>query len=317
VLAMRGDAGFPVQVIASSIDHMLPFHDLAVDASGKPHVFHSSDPPDGQAHLQLDAGGAWQAEPIGHPGQDWERFSTTPGGAAVSLGYEQTSQESWQLLATLGATTRSLGSEQTGAFPGRYRPFAPARTGGGPEYGAAISSREALRVAWASTGPDGLQETTLPGSAEPDLECKEGFTARAPPCPATCVERKSGLFYQAFAVATSASHAYLAYSLSHLDRDVRYELQNIDGMDRCVGQAGEDRSTSELVLLRVAFAGGAMEPLLSLPMANLGRQVMGDAEQSDAGPVAISVDAGMLAVSVRTDRDGKAQVRVLHVAISM
>jgi hypothetical protein len=52
-------------------------------------------------------------------------------------------------------------------------------------------------------------------------------------------------------------------------------------------------------------------------MERLGREPVGEAELSDAGPVAISVDAAALAVSVRTDAgDGRARVRVLHVALS-
>jgi hypothetical protein len=174
-----------------------------------------------------------------------------------------------------------------------------------------------LRVAWASTGPNDFDEVLLPNTAQPALQCQEGFTLLSPPCPPTCVEKTSGLFHEAFAVATTDTHAFVAYALSHLDRDVSYEVQNINGMDQCVGQPGEDRSTSELVLARVAFAGGTPEALLSLPMANLGREVLGDAEPTDAGPVAVSIDGGELAISVRTDRgNGTAQVRVLHVSTS-
>jgi hypothetical protein len=121
---------------------------------------------------------------------------------------------------------------------------------------------------------------------------------------------------EAFAVAITDTHAYVAYSIGHIDRDFSYEAVYVEEFgERCSRSAGQDRSSSELVLARIAFADGSLETLLSLPTESLGWDHVAD-HRTDTGPVAISIDAGQVALSVRSSPgDGSARVRVLHVGL--
>lgn len=291
----------------------LSFYDLALDPDGVPHVWFVSGSPDEQSVATPNGDGSWSREVVEHPGIDWERFTLSDSGELVSFGLATPDDFSYQLVARLRGADQNLGSPvRTVGSSGapRYRPLdppVPLEQATMLRYAAVVQHPDHIEVAWATDEATGM--AALPGTAEPEYQCSAGPAASdGSPCPEPCNETAAGLEHEAFAATRTADDIWVAYAIQHADWDVEYMLQEIDLFPVCVGHVVEDRTTAELLVVRVPLGGGQPSQVLSLPVGGLGLPA---SSRPDSGPIAIHAFADAIAVAVRMETMNGSGFRVL------
>ena len=317
--SMSGDQ-FSDESVFDQTDRYVPFSDFAFDRDGVAHVWYSSNPPAERSVARRAANGSWSHEVATSPGVDWFRFAIGTDNQPVAFGFAEASGvgNSWQLFARVGSEERALGSAVDGSGPLRYRPLGmpmPPPVALGIAYGAVIQHEENLVFAWPTD--TGYLETIVAGTALPSYTCALGFDFETePPCPGPCHEQASGLAYEAFAAVLGADgQVWLAYVETHFDTMIGYEVQDIDGMDVCVGNITSDSSRSELHLVRLR--SDAAEELLTLPLEALDRDDTSSSEATDAQAVSLHAFGDELTIGVRVlEESGQPKVRVLRIDAS-
>lgn len=307
--------------VLAEVEREAPFYGLVVDRAGLPHVWHQSDR-DERSHAYLDGASQWHTEVVDPPRgswDDWDALSLTNRERTVAFWWSRRGRPAWQMQVRVGDETRDFGPLRERGGRERHRPIPPAPGGEEPAYGAVVDLNDRLQVVWASEAAEGWSVADLPRSGWPVIECDPDPSQDAPedppPCQPPCVEKGTGLTQDAFAVTRTRTHAYVAYVLTHLERDLIFAVaQTGDDEFDCIGQPVEDRTTVELVVARVAFADGSVEELLALPMA----QTLG-ARGSNADSVAISAASDCedcrLSVSIRTVGANRSRIRVLNMSV--
>lgn len=304
------------ELVFDADDKYVGMIDFAASNDGAPHLWFNSNPPYGRSHATRDADGIWTTTDAVVPsGTDWPRFVLGSDGAPVAFGMAE-SGNAYQVSVRDGGQDKAFGSAVADGGAPHYRPIgAPLPASDTPltRYAAVIQHDAGLRVAWPEA--DSFGETAIPDSAIPNYSCSVGFDFGPPAdeCPDTCVEQTSGLESAAFAPTRSENgDVWLAYVVSHVDRVVSYELQDIDGVDVCVGNVSSDTSTGELRLVHVPLDGSDATVAFTLPLERLAADSA--VENTSTGHRVIDAAAfgSRLAVAVRLfDLDGAPYVRAL------
>ncbi len=299
--------------------------DLAFDRSGTGHVWYAAgDGPNSPVKLDVAhraSDGQWTHEVVTAPGAAWWRFAVANDDKPVAFGLLQhkgSEDYDYQIMASYDGKVSAFGTPfHTLGDPG-FRPLGlnlAAAKGALPAYGAAAAGKNELRVVWSSSKD--FVETAVPVTAL-KAACPIGWSQAAPPCAADCHETASGMPEQAFAATLGVKELWLAYVESHLDFTVAYAPQsnNVNNNSMiCAGNlAGDDKSTSELHLVRVPLDGGAPKEVLALKLEKLERRQPAVADLADVAPVAIHEAAGALTVAMRVyPAMNQPMVRVLRI----
>jgi hypothetical protein len=299
-------------LMGDSNGRYLSFFDLALDPAGVPHVWFS---PNAHSVATPDGDGGWTREAVKHPGIDWERFTLSDAGELVSFGLATPDDFSHQVVAHLEGVDQDLGSpvDTSGnSSTPRYRPLdppVPLEEATLLRYAAVIQHSDHVEVAWATEAE--ARTAVLPGTAKPEYGCTPPPPGPDGACPAPCQETATGLQHEAFAATRSAHDIWIAYAIEYSDRDIEYMAGQIDLFPVCLGSVVEDRTTAELVVVRVPLDGENPTEVLSLRVGTLGPPGLPSFSQTDNGPVAIHAFAETIAVAVRMETTDGSGFRVL------
>lgn len=293
-------------------DRYTSYRDLALDGDEVPHVWFDSAPQNDEISLsRQNQDGTWTGDVIATTRSGYERYSLSDIGKPVAFNLERSNNSAMdQLVVRYAGEDETVGAPFASSGLPRYRPIDPAvplQDETPLDYAAIIEHEGGLRIMWSSAGAQSAQEIAV---ASAEAECDVGIDLAGPPCAETCRRQGNWLMYQAFAAARSGNDFWVAYGIQHVDWDIDYGVQNMDGLQVCVGNVSQDRSTAELVVVRVPLTGSDPEHVLSLPIPSLGFNLSTYAE-TDIGPVAIHAFGDRVAVVVRSETGHTSEFRAL------
>ena len=289
-------------------DHLLWLIDVDVDSQGRVHAFFDESLATDYSVAILN-GGTWTTHKLAAPGP-WVHFVLGPDDEEIGL-----SAPDQQLQAFIGDQTVALGSPLP-EFGVQYQ----AATGApGPTLAAALQLGDALELAW---WPDPAAVAVADTPAVGDA-CS-GVDADGPDdtCPGPCHDDAVGMFPDAFSFTRTADGVgWLAWIITHRDRDAHYQLSELEGDPFCLSILDRDDSFGVLHLARIAFAGPPVE-VLTLSVSDVAGYLYEDGYVNRRSPVVLTAFGTDLALALRLVGDEAPSqelpyARVLRIDTSM
>lgn len=266
-------------------DHLLWLVDVDVDSQGRPHAFFYESGAEDYSVAVLDEG-AWTTHSLSAPGP-WVHFVLGPDDEEIAL-----TAPGQQLQAFIGGQTVALGSP----LPQSAVQYQAATGAPGPTLAAALQLGDELELAW---WPDPAA-VAVPGTPAVGYACS-GTDADGPDdaCPGPCHDGAVGMFPDAFSFTRTADGVgWLAWIITHRDRDAHYQLSELEGDYFCQSIVDRDDSFGTLHLARVAFAGPPVD-VLTLPVSDVAGGLYEDGYTNRRSPVVLTAFGTDLALALR------------------
>lgn len=264
--------------------------DVAVDSQGRVHAFYYESL-GSHYSVAVQGEGAWDSHSLAAPGP-WVHFLLGPDDQEIALVAPDQ-----QLQALIGDQTVALGSTLS-QFDVQYQAASGAP---GPTLAAALWLGDALEVAWwPETAAVAVPDTPAVGDA-----CSPtGAEGPDDVCPGPCHDGAVGMFSDAFSFARTADGVgWLAWIITHRDRDAHYQLTQIEGDYFCQAIVDRDDSFGVLHLARVDFMGAPVE-VLRLPVSDVAGDLYEDGYINRRSPVVLTAFAADLTLALRLLDDG-------------
>lgn len=229
--------------------------DMEIDAGGQPHVWASTDPPDGRSEFVQEADGSWTERDAPVPGTSgWQRFTVTPQGVPVGFDFDDQGGN-WQLMALSEGEAEPVGTMTWPDYPGAYvhiaAPVLPSLVADAPDYVVLAEDVEGYRLAWQSDA--GGMDVLLEDTAAFQRTCVFEGDGSPGSCPAACEEQGSGVESPMAAVTrTSDGRVWAAWMWTQLDQSLSV-TETCDKEIGCYCNSTVEREDSygELVLAEV------------------------------------------------------------------
>lgn len=266
-------------------DSILWLIDVDVDSQGRPHAFFYESLAEAYGVAVLD-GGAWTTHSLAAPGP-WVHFVLGPDDQEIAL-----TAPDQQLQAFIGDQTVALGSPLP-PFDVQYQ----AATGApGPILAAALQLGDALELAWwPAPAAVVVPDTPAVGDACSATDADGPDSA----CPGPCHDDAVGMSPDAFSFTRTADGVgWLAWIITHRDRDAHYQLTELEGDYFCGSTLDRDDSFGMLHLARVGFDGPPVH-VLTLPVSDVAGDLYEDGYINRRSPVVLTAFGADLTLALR------------------
>lgn len=266
-------------------DEMNWLHDIDVDGQGRPHAFFYASLGEDFSVAVRDQD-TWTIHSLPDPGS-WAHFLLGPADEEIGLGVA----DPW-LRAVIGDATITLGSP----LPSSGVQYQAATGAPGPTIAVALQHDDRLELAWwpAPATVDLPATPILAGACDP-LPADGPDTV----CPGPCHDGNIGVLSGAFSFARTADGVgWLAWIVTHRDRDFTYQLTMLEGDYFCAAGIDRDDSFGVLHLARVDFAGAPTE-VLTLPLSDVAGNLYEDGYVNRRSPVVLTAFNADLALALR------------------